>query len=153
MRTTTTEEEELGTIIERILELHATVTDVNPAWVATTAMTVIEFPRELHRLGYAGCHLELRQIARSKLRKRFDPTAIADDDAEHPDLFPETLQERYPVARKAGEEPTYRKLANLTKADAHFNIERMRKAAGALGRHADRLEAWDKARGDIDEAS
>jgi hypothetical protein len=144
-----TDEEELGLIVERVLELHASSKDVNPAWIATTAMTLIEFSRDLHRLGYAGCHLELRQIARSKLRKRFDPTAIADDDSdEQPDFFPETLQERYPVARKRGEEPTYRKLVELTKPDVHYNVNRMRKASAGLGRHADRLEAWDEARGD-----
>jgi hypothetical protein len=149
-----TDEEELGLIVERVLELHATSKDVSPAWIATTAMALMKFSRELHRLGYAGCHLELRQIARGKLRKRFDPTAIADDDAEdQPDFFPETLQERYPIARKRGEEATYRKLVQLTKVDVSFNVNRMRRASGALGRHADRLEAWDEARGDIDEAS
>lgn len=141
------DEAELAAIVERVIELYGTVNDVNPAWIATQAMTLIEFPRSLHRLGYAGCHLELRQIARSKLRKRFDPTAIADDDAPEPDLFPETLQERYPKARTAGEEPTYRKLDALTDEDVRYNVARMRKAAGALERHADRLEAWHTGRG------
>lgn len=135
------EESELSEVVERVIELHASLKDISPVWIATQAMVLIEFPRTLHRLGYLGCHLELRQIARGKLRKRFDPVAIADDDAD-PDLFPETLQERYPIARKRGEDPTYRRLDELEEADVSYNTARMRKAASALDRHADRLEAW-----------
>jgi hypothetical protein len=146
-------EHELSEIVERVLDLHKTLKDVNPNAVATTAMALIEFPISLHRLGYAGCHLELRQIARAKLRKRFDPTAIADDAADaEPDFFPEKLQDRYPIPRKRGEEPTYRKLTELSDEEARYNVDRMRKASGALGRHADRLEAWNDARSE-DEAA
>lgn len=142
------EEEELTTTIERVIELYGAIQDISPAWVATQAMTLIEFPRSLHRLGYAGCHLELRQIARSKLRKRFDPTAIADADEAQPDFFPETLQERYPKVRaQRGEEASYRKLDALTDEDVRYNVTRMRSAALALARHADRLEAWHAGRG------
>lgn len=141
------EEAELATTVERIIDLYGTVKDVSPAWVATQAMELIEFPRSLHRLGYAGCHLELRQMARGKLRKRFDPTAIADDDDAQLDLdLPETLQERYPKARVRGEEPCYRKLDALTDEDVRYNVTRMRAAAGALERHADRLQAWHAGR-------
>lgn len=142
-----TEEEELAATVERILDLCVSLKDVSPAWVATQAMTLIAFPRDLHRLGYAGCHLELRQIARAKLRKRFDPTAIADDDAPEPDLFPETLQERYPRRPEKGEEPNYRKLDALTDADVSYNVARMRKAGLALTEHARRLEEWHTGRG------
>jgi|SRR5215471_3752044 len=135
------EEEQLAATVERVIELYRATKDVSPAWVATQAMTLIEFPRELHPLGYVGCHLELRQIARGKLRRRFDPEAIADDDAD-PDLFPETLQERYPLPRKPGEEPRYRLLDNLTDADVRFNVNRMEKAGAALLRHARRLATW-----------
>jgi hypothetical protein len=142
------DEEELASIIERVIELYGSSEDVSPAWIATQAMVLIEFSRELHRLGYAGCHLELRQIARAKLRKRFDPTSIADDDADdQPDFFPETLQERYPKARtKKSEEPIYRKLDALTDEDVRYNVGRMRRASGALERHADRLQAWHTGR-------
>jgi hypothetical protein len=140
------EEQELADIVERVIDLCRKLTDVSPAWVATQAMTLIAFPRDLHRLGYAGCHLELRQIARGKLRGRFDPTVIADADAE-PDLFPETLQERYPLPRsKPGDEPRYRLLNNLTDEDVEYNVARMKKAGDALLKHADRLAAWHKAR-------
>ena len=97
------EESELSEVVERVIELHASLKDISPV--------------------------------------RFDPVAIADDDAD-PDLFPETLQERYPIARKRGEDPTYRRLDELEEADVSYNTGRMRKAASALDRHADRLEAW-----------
>jgi hypothetical protein len=48
-----TEEQERADTVERVLELYRRIKDVNPAWVATQAMTLIEFPRNLHRLGYA----------------------------------------------------------------------------------------------------
>ena len=142
------EERELGIIVERVIDLYRATKDVSPAWVATQAMTILEFPRSLHRLGYVGCHLELRQIARGKLRKRFDPTAVADADADEiDDLFPEPLQERYPAARKKGEEPVYRLLHELTDDDVAYNLRRMRSAASALDKHADRLQAWHAGRG------
>jgi hypothetical protein len=139
------EEQELADIVERVINLYDSIKDVSPAWVATQAMTLIEFPRALHRLGYVGCHLELRQLARGKLRRRFDPTAAADDDDTR-DLFPETLQERYPKARKPGDEPSYRKLDALTEEDVNYNVERMRLVAYALNKHADRLMTWWRAR-------
>jgi len=143
------EESELAMNVERVIELYSATKDINPAWVATETMVLIEFPHTLHRLGYTGCHLELRQIARTKLRKRFDPTAIADDDAEIGDFFPDTLQERYPKVRGKGEEPSYRRLDALTREDVSYNVTRMRSASDALGRHADRLEAWDSGRAEL----
>lgn len=140
-----TEEEELSSIVQKIIDLCIKTAEVSPAWVATQAMTVIGFDRSLHRLGYAGCHLELRQIARAKLRGRFDPVEPKTDDID--DLFPETLQERYPRKPKRGEEPVYVLLHLLTDDDVAYNVKRMRRAAGALNRHADRLDAWNAARG------
>lgn len=139
-----TEEEELAAVVQRIIDLCVHTAEVSPAWVATQAMVVIGFDRGLHRLGYAGCHLELRQIARAKLRGRFDPVEPKSDDID--DLFPETLQERYPRRPKRGEEPVYVLLHLLTDDDVAYNVKRMRRAAGALNRHADRLEAWNSAR-------
>lgn len=137
------DEKELAEVVERVIDGYHDIKDIDPAWVATHAMTVIEFPRALHRLGYAGCHLELRQIARGKLRKRFDPTAAADDDEQDiDDLFPETLQERYPKARKKGEQPTYRRLWDLQEEDVIYNASRMEKVSDGLARHADRLRNW-----------
>jgi hypothetical protein len=92
-----TDEEKLAQTVQSIIEHNADLVAISPAWVATAAMQAIEFPRDLHALGYAGCHLELRQMARAKLRRQFDPVSLiegAADDGE--DLFPDTLQDRYP---------------------------------------------------------
>ena len=68
-----TEEQRLAAAVQTIIDANMDAAEISPSWVATEAMAAIKFPRELHRLGYAGCHLELRQIARSKLRRQFDP--------------------------------------------------------------------------------
>src|SRR3954465_14804194 len=111
---------------------------ISPAWVATQAMIQIRFPRTLHEIGYVGCHLEMRQIARQKLRRWFDPNekVKASVDGED-DLFPETLQDRYPIPAGKGKEPVYVLRNLLRKPQVKFNVERMRRGGRALMRHAD----------------
>jgi hypothetical protein len=125
-------------------EKHKEAAEVSPAWLATLAMCEIGFGRDLHAIGYIGCHLQMRQIARQFLAQELD---IDIDRVAEDDLFPETLQHRYPRARKKGEEPVYVLLDLLTDADVEFNLARMRKAGSALLRHADRFEAWHRERG------
>lgn len=136
-----TDEEELALVVQKVIDQNPDAKEISPAWVATAAMADIAFPRSLHRLGYAGCHLELRQIARSKLRRQFDPTAAA---ASTPidDFFPETLQDRYPRQPRPNEEPTYILLGFLNDEDLAYNVSRMRRAGNALLKHADALEAY-----------
>jgi hypothetical protein len=99
-------------------EKHKEAGDVSPAWLATLAMMEIEFPRELHEPGYLGCHLYLRQIARGLCGKKFDPVQAIKED----DLFPETLQQRYPKKpSKNDEEPVYRLLNLLSADDVTYN--------------------------------
>jgi hypothetical protein len=87
---------------------------------------------------YEGCHLYLRQVARSLLRKKFEDDGT--DAAQHP-LFPD-LQPRYPVQRPKGDEPEYIKLENLSRSDATYNIERLRAEAQSKLAHADALQSW-----------
>jgi hypothetical protein len=130
----------LWEIVGKIYEKHRGKATVNPSWLATEAMVDIAFPRKLHELGYVGCHLQLRQIARSFCRAKFDPVHNPISAAD--DLFPETLQERYP-RRPTGqnEEPEYVLLDLLSDDDRAYNVARMRSAALALQKHADALEA------------
>ena len=129
---------ELYQIIADIYDQQKDNPSVNPISLANAAMDEIHFPRRLHELGWIGCHLQLRQIARSFCRQQFDPTGFRVQD----DLFPETLHERYPTRTKANEEPEYVLLDQLSDDDVLYNVERMRRAAFALQRHADALEAW-----------
>jgi hypothetical protein len=133
------DEEELAQAVQKVIDDNSAVDAISPAWVATGAMQAIGFARALHRLGYVGCHLELRQIARSKLRRQFDPVS---DAAHGEDLFPDTLQDRYPQRPARGREPVYLLRALMEDADVAFNVERMRRAGAALLRHADALEEW-----------
>lgn len=55
----------LHDVVSAAYEKHKDVGEVSPAWLATLAMEEIDFPRELHEIGYLGCHLQLQQIARS----------------------------------------------------------------------------------------
>ena len=138
-----TDEEKLAQAVQAIIERHADLVAISPAWVATAAMQAIEFPRDLHELGYAGCHLELRQMARSKLRRQFDPVARSEDVADYgEDLFPDTLQDRYPRRPRRACEPEYVQRTRMSRDDLSYNVERMRRAGSALLRHADALEEW-----------
>jgi hypothetical protein len=145
-----TDEEELALEVQKVINSYGETPEINPDWVATGTMAAIGFSRELHRLGYAGCHLELRQIARSKLRRKYDPTAKADEDeaaSDEEDLFPDTLQDRYPRQRRRGEPPTYVLRVFMSAADIAFNVKRMRRFGDALHKHADALEEWGKSHG------
>jgi hypothetical protein len=137
--------DDLAVEVQKVIDRHKAVAEINPDWVATETMQAIRFPRSLHRLGYAGCHLELRQIARSKLRRKFDPTA-PDEEDDGEDLFPDTLQDRYPRKHKSGTPPSYVLRSLMTEDDIAYNVKRMRRFGAALLKHADALEEWGRGR-------
>lgn len=142
-----TDEERLALRVDHILEVHLRTIDISPAWVATEVLNGLEFTaqsseRQRYPLVYAGCHLALRQIARGKLR-RHDPIETAHDAiAGQGEIFPETLQDRYPRKVPSDAEPIYALRDHLTANDVKFNVNRMRRAGNALLKHADALEAW-----------
>jgi len=138
------EEERLAQVVQQMIDDHRDLAAISPAWVATQAMEVIEFPRGLHPLGYAGCHLELRQIARAKLRRQFDPTSREREDFEE-DFFPETLQDRYPRRQNPDDEPVYIPRGLMSQSDIDYNVGRMRRAGYGLLKHAQALEEWGAA--------
>jgi hypothetical protein len=137
-----TEERRLAEIIQRIIELRRGEVSISPTWVAQEAMIELDPERQAPMLVYAGCTLQLRQIARGELRKKFDP----DDDGrgDTHDLFPE-LQHRYPTARSARDaEPEYILLEHLTSVDISYNVARLRSEAAAKMAHADALQAYGR---------
>ena len=139
-----TAEEQLYAAVQKVIDDYHLVGEVSPSWIATQVMQEIQFPRSLHVLGYVGCHLEIRQIARQKLRHAHDPFARVKASVEgEDDLFPETLQERYPRHPRASEEPIYALRDLLTPEDVDYNVSRMRRGGRALLKHADALEAWN----------
>lgn len=133
-----TQESELNEAIRHVYEKNINKGSISPSWMATQAMNEIGFPRELHEIGYSGCHLQFRQIARSFCRKHFEPEETVEND-----LFGDTLQERYPLRQTEDmQEPAYVLLDLLPRQDLLYNVERLRKEARAKLRHADALEAW-----------
>jgi hypothetical protein len=135
--------DELSRVISELYDKNRGVKEVSPAWLATEAMAKIGFPHSLHRIGYIGCHLQFRQIARSFCRSRFERIDL---DGTEGGLFPETLQERYPVRPKSDEEPRYVLLEFLEDGDIAYNVDRMLSASEALRKHAAALEAWRRER-------
>lgn len=140
------DEEKLGEIVSRVIGDNQRARSLSPAWIATQVMSEIHFPINLHHLGYVGCHLHVRQMARARLR-HFDPAeAVAAAISSGDDLFPETLQDRYPTVPVSDEEPRYVLRDLLTDKDVSYNVERMRRAGRGLLKHADALEAWHRDR-------
>jgi hypothetical protein len=107
-------------------------------------MCAIQFKPALHYLGYAGCHLQVRQMARQELRKKHDPNARVQDelDSGQGEFFDDTLQPRYPRRVPKGEEPVYVLRELMDDEDVDYNEMRMRRGGMALLRHADALRAW-----------
>lgn len=130
--------------VERMIDLNAQVPAIGAEFIARGAMGIIGFAYELHHAGWYGCEQHLRQLARSALRGRFDPAerakAIVAGDVQE-DLFPETLQERYPRAHHNGDDFEYVKRTHLSEGDYVYNVARMRRVATSLQRHANTLEA------------
>lgn len=144
-----TAEEQLYAETRRVIDGQGDKPEVSPAWIATHVMCAIEFRPALHHLGYAGCHLQIRQVARQELRKRHDPPAKIKDALEtgQDELFSDVLQDRYPRRTVAGEEPVYVLRELMTDEDVDYNERRMRSGGMALLRHADNLRAWHDGRG------
>jgi hypothetical protein len=138
-----TEERKLAEIIARIIDSRDTAIKISPTWIAHEAMLELDPDRSAPLLVYAGCNLELRQIARGQLRGRFQPD---DSEGEEHDLFPD-LQRRYPTARSAAkDDPEYVLLEHLAPEDIGFNVARLRAEGRAKLKHADALEAYERSR-------
>jgi hypothetical protein len=142
---------ELWDVIDRLLEIHRAKKELSATWFATEGMKLLNFTATDNRPVYWGCHMALREIARARFRGKWDP-AVAVLEASD-DLFPETLQERYPLKPKRGEERRYVLLEFLPDADLWYNVARLRKASRALQRHADALEAVGKNRAPAEDAA
>src|SRR5260363_121265 len=83
----------------------------------------------------------LKQMARKLLASKFHPDR---DEIAQGELFPETLQTRYPIKRKRGEEPVYKLLDALSEIEGYWNVEQLEKAGGARFKHTDTLRTFLK---------
>lgn len=121
---------------------------VSPSSIATKAMDTIDPNKTIHAnfpLAYLAAHLEFRQIARSILREKFDPSQPSDEETEQL-RFPgpgfELLQRRYPKCDGEG----YGLLDTLNEADIEFNARRLERAGQTFTKHAEQLRRWGKAK-------
>lgn len=96
------------------------------------------------RLRYTGRE-HLKHMARRMLAGRF---AVESDEGEahQGELFSGHLQVRYPIPRKAGDEPVYKLLEALTSDELAWNVRSLRASASARMMHADALAAWAQSR-------
>lgn len=89
----------------------------------------------------------LTAMARRFLARRNDPDS---DENEvyggQGSLFSGQLQDRYPLPRKSGEEPMYKRRLLLTPEERAWNVEQLRKSAKSRQEHADALEAEGRGR-------
>lgn len=88
----------------------------------------------------------LKQMSREFLRHQKNPESDGSEaysaQGELPGIsFSGQLQDRYPLPRKAGDEPAYKLRGHLTAEERAWNVKQLRKSAQARQEHADALEA------------
>ena len=120
---------------------------LSPAAVASATFQVFIAESIEPHIEYASLE-HFKHMARKILGSRFNHDSDENPAyAEQGELFSGELQERYPAARKKGEEPTYKRLADLSEDDFAWNLQALRRSAKARAIHADTLQAyWQQAR-------
>lgn len=136
------DEQQLREVLSGIYESRSDEIRISPAWLATEAMAKLDGKKRSPALVYRAAHLQLRQLARSICRKRFEDD---DSETEQHNLFP-NLQKRYPAVHSADSEPEYVLLEHLEEPDVLYNYNRLYSEAESKTRHADALLAWWKSR-------
>lgn len=113
---------------------------VSPSGLAHRVFETFAHGDEDARIQYVSLE-HLKQMARAFLRRQNDPDSDESDAyAAQGSLFSGVLQDRYPLPRRGDEEPAYKLRAHLTDEERAWNVEQLRKAAGARLKHADALE-------------
>lgn len=119
---------------------------VNPSSLAWGVHEMLSSGMESDSTKYLSLE-QLKQMCREFLRRRKDPDGEENEThGAQPELplgikFSGKLQDRYPVPRKSGEEPSYKLREHLTAAERHWNEMQLRKSGQARIEHADALRA------------
>jgi hypothetical protein len=135
-------EQQLRDVLLAIYERRSDEIRISPAWLATEAMAKLDGDKRSPSLVYQAAHLQLRQLARSVCRNKFEGDSHETDQHE---MWPD-LQTRYPAAHSPDAEPEYVLLEHLTEEDVQYNYHRMYAEAETKMRRADALLAWWKSR-------
>lgn len=89
-----------------------------------------------------GCLEHYKGMARKVLAGRFADNGERNQAyANQGELFSGHLQDRYPLPRKAGCDPIYKRRELLTAEERAWNVSLLRKSGEARLAHADALEA------------
>lgn len=131
------ESNQIKKILGKLIEKSVDQDRIEPSWIANAARKRIDREEVSPPLMTFLALLSLKQFARDLLRRRYE----SDEDIEQHKMFP-GLQAKYPVARKANEEPVYVKLEYLSAKDIKWNVQHLRSESKAKAKHADALEAW-----------
>lgn len=137
--------EQIQRVMAQYIEDRADCAILSPAAVASATLQAFTADRVEPHVEYASLE-HFKHMARKALARQFDHES-EDNPAysEQGELFSGHLQDRYPAARKPGEEPTYKRLDCMTDADFEWNVRSLRRSAKARALHADALEARWKA--------
>ena len=138
---------EYGRVFEAIASHYDRYSDavvVSPSALAYSVYAAFASGSESDTVNYLSME-HLKQMCREFLRKRKD-TDSDESEAYQPTLdlavrFSGKLQDRYPLPRRAGEEPTYKLRHHLTPQERLWNVMQLRNSGQARLEHADALQA------------
>ncbi len=127
--------------IGRVLESMDEGGVISPSSVALACVRLYgEMPDP--RVEYAALE-HVKMMARKFLAGRFEDGGAENTAyAGQGELFSGHLQQRYPVPRRVGEEPAYKRLEDMTEAEIDWNLGMLRKSARSRLAHADALQAY-----------
>lgn len=132
--------------IQRQYEFLEDAVIVSPSGLAHIVFESFSTGEEEAHIQYTSIE-HLKQMAREFLRRRKTPDGEeneahgAQGDLDLGTQFSGKLQDRYPIPRKQGEEPAYKRRFDLTAEERRWNVRQLRRSAGARLEHADALEA------------
>jgi hypothetical protein len=138
-----------GRIVEEISRQYNLWSDaviVSPSALAHSVYSSIASGTESDTVNYLSLE-QLKQMCREFLRRRKEPDGEENEAHGAQGTLPlgidfsGNLQDRYPIPRQSGEEPTYKLRHLLTPEERRWNVMLLRKSAQARQKHADALEA------------
>lgn len=133
--------ESINTAMQRYIDGRADCAILSPAAMASAAYQEFASDSVEPHIEY-GCLEHFKGMARKVLAGRF--TDDGEENAAYAgqgELFSGHLQDRYPLPRKAGTDPTYKLRHLLTAEERAWNVALLRKSGEARLAHADALEA------------
>lgn len=136
----------------RQYEMLRDATIISPASLAHGVYEEFTTGEEDLHIQYASLE-HMKHMARVFLARQKDadgdenPTHAMQGDLDLGIGFSGKLQDRYPLPRKAGEEPVYKLRSELTELERAWNVKQLRKSAQARQEHADALEAEGQLKG------